>query len=121
MRNQEESALLRLPGELRNTIYRLALDTAYLHLDLSSRFGTEFRRTNVHLPLVSRQTYVESVHFLDTYTVLCLETLKSGRGSPHYFLRILKWQKQPFEAVRKLQLSEMCVKPHLLARCCLGG
>lgn len=96
MRNQEEPALLRLPAELRNMIYRLALDTTYLHLDLSSRC----RRINVQLPLVSRQIYAESTPFPAMYTVLCYETPHPGRGGRHPFWRFLKWQKHSFDAAR---------------------
>lgn len=102
-RNSIESPLLRLPAELRNPVYRAALDTAVIFVGYEIARPPRLRRKGLYLPRVCRQTRHEIASLVDGYTKLHLEgSWKWARVRS--FQSALIRQSQSFSAVRELHL-----------------
>jgi hypothetical protein len=72
VRNKTKSPLLRLPAELRNYIYRLALETASFTMFEFEGDSVRLIRHDLELPKVCRQINAETKPFLHTFSVLSL-------------------------------------------------
>lgn len=73
VRNQNESPLLRLPAELRITIYRLAIDSVTISLTFKP---TKLSRQGLTLPQVCRQFNNETKRLVDIYDTVRLSTVE---------------------------------------------
>lgn len=115
-RNQRKSPFLRLPGELRNKIYRCYLSTATINVEtylvgdihiVSSSWSerTTYTRQENNLPLVCRQVYQESQPFHNNYHTLKVIIAKGSKnwliGEVRYFSA-----RRNLGTVRKLEFME---------------
>lgn len=100
-RNQIGSPFLRLPAEIRNMIYRFALDKANVSIvgDMPlEKLHCELSDTS--LLQTCRQIRNESQSFVNTFTTLLLAG--QDHWHPTEMLNTLAHQRQPFSTVEKL-------------------
>jgi hypothetical protein len=119
-RNQRKSPFFRLPGELRNNIYRYYLNNATIYVETyfvgdieSSKWSerktswserTTFTRQENNLPLVCRQVHQESQPFHNDYHSLKAIIAKGFSG----FMREVEYfsTRQNLGAIREVEINE---------------